>query len=124
MLLFDCDYRESSQTNGTRMRRKIDFQNGHPVEKGIENLFSRTTLEKAIAHNRAFIDVEPERLAIYDGAERTIRETWWVNENRKTNLCNWLCENGTVDDFQHFNVIFDLLGEAFGGSENQECNSV
>ena len=59
MMLFDCDYRESLQTNGNRMRRKIKFLDHHPVKKGIENLFSQATLDKAIAFNKAFIDIGP-----------------------------------------------------------------
>ena len=123
MMLFDCDYRESLQTNGKRMRRKVEFLDHHPVKKGIENLFSQATLDKAIAFNKAFIDIEPGGTAIYDGQEQTIADKWAVNQSQKTNLCNWLCENGSVDDFQHFGVIFDLLAEAFGDPDGQECSS-
>ena len=35
-----------------------------------------------------------------------------VTDSEKANLCDWLCENGTPEDFQHFNLIFDLVEEA------------
>ena len=124
MVLFDCECPAEADTKGNRFKRKNPRLIGHPIDKGIENLFSQATLDKAISYNKAFIDIEPGGTAIYDGQEKAIADKWAVNESQKTNLCNWLCENGTVDDFQHFSVIFDLLWEAFGGSENQECNSV
>ena len=61
--------------------------------------------------------------AIYDGQEQFVDDKWAVNRSQKTNLCNWLCENGTVDDFQHFSVIFDLLGDAFGDPYDQTRSS-
>ena len=40
-----------------------------------------------------------------------VPESWSIKENQKTNLCNWLCENGDSDDFEHFEIIFDMLDE-------------
>ena len=112
-----------ADTKGNRFKRKNPFMSDHPITKGVENLFSQATLDKAIAFNKAFIDIEPGGTAIYDGQEQTIADKWTVNQSQKTNLCNWLCENGSADDFQHFGVIFDLLAEAFGDPDNQECSS-
>ncbi len=123
VILFDCDYQGQADTKGNRFKRKNPFMSDHPITKGIENLFSRATLDKAIAYNKAFINIEPGGTAIYDGQERAIANKWTVNQSQKTNLCDWLCENGTVDDFQHFSVIFDLLGEAFGDPADRICNS-
>ena len=39
-------------------------------------------------------------------------------EDEKTNLCDWICENGTADDLQHFQAVFELLEEALGGGSN------
>ena len=44
-------------------------------------------------------------------------ENWAVDGDEKRNLCDWLCENGTADDFQHFREIFNLLEEV-GVSES------
>ena len=123
MVLFDCEYPAEADTKGNRFKRKNPRLIGHPVDKGIENLFSKATLDKALAHNKAFVDIEPGGTAIYGGEEQTIADKWAVNQSQKTNLCNWLCENGSVGDFQHFGVIFDLLEEAFGDPNDQECSS-
>lgn len=123
VILFDCDYQGQADTKGNRFKRKNPFMSDHPITKGVENLFSQATLDKAIAFSKAFIDIEPGGTAIYDGQEQTIAEKWTVNQSQKTNLCNWLCENGSADDFQHFGVIFDLLEEAFGDPDDQECSS-
>ena len=42
---------------------------------------------------------------------------------RKLNLCNWLCENGSQEDFQGFDVVFELLGELLEeDNEQAEAN--
>ena len=46
-----------------------------------------------------------------------ILEEWTVNGNEKTNLCKWLCQNGTAEDFRHFEVVFDLLNQLLGEEE-------
>ena len=123
VLLFDSDYPGDPDEKGNRLKRKNPRQNEHPIEKGIENMFSRATLDEALTHNKAFFNVEQERTAIYDGEEKLIPEKWTVNDKHKTNLCDWLCENGTAEHFQHFQVIFDLLEESLGSPKNEVCNS-
>ena len=123
VLLFDCDYSGDSDEKGKRFKRKNPRQNGHPLEKGIENLFNRATLEKALSHKLEFIDKTPEHSKTLRGTPQTIPEEWAVNDDEKTDLCNWLCENCTAEDFQHFQVIFDLLEEALGSPQNKSCNS-
>ena len=123
LLLHDCDFNGDSQTVENRFKRKIPFQIDNPIEKGVENLFGKGTLEKALDHKPDFIDVveaHPERVR---GIVRTAPERWAVNKDEKTNLCNWLCENGTVADFGGFQVIFELLEEALGTPEKEPCNS-
>ena len=111
MVLFDCEYQSSPDTRGKRFKRKNPLQNEHPITKGIENLFSRVTLEKALSYDKSFIDVEPGGRGIRDGEEVWVQENWTVNEKQKVALCDWLCEYGTVDDFQHFQLIIDLIAE-------------
>ena len=38
-----------------------------------------------------------------------VPEKWTVNDDEKKNLCDWICENGTAEDFASFTVVFDLL---------------
>ena len=111
MVLRDCDYTGEAEDKGHRLKRKIPKKDGHPIEKGIENLFSQATIEKARSHKHAYIDVTDAHIRTERGEQRQIPETWTVNENEKKNLCDWLCEDGTAEDFQHFQVIFDLLDE-------------
>ena len=108
ILLHDCD-KPGCQTKGKAFRRNIPRQECHPLEKGIENLFEKATIEKAQKHKTAFIVITTEHKKFKPDEEETIPEKWEVNDDEKTNLCNWLCENGTGEDFKYFQVIFDLL---------------
>ena len=116
ILLHDCDASVEPGRNGNFFRRGIPRQPGHPVAKGIENLFDREALEKAREHKPAFIDIRFEHRKQERGKSITVPEQWTVNENEKANLCTWLCENGTADDFRHFRVIFQLLEETLGAA--------
>ena len=116
MLLFDCDQKRLGAEKGNLCQRSIPFQPNNPVQTGIENLFREQTLERARRDKPAFIDVEHEHTRLERGEEITIPETWAVNPDEKTNLCNWLCENGTRDDFKDFRFVFDLVEEAIGAT--------
>ena len=116
LLLFDCDQNRPGAERGDLCQRSIPFQPDNPVQTGIENLFGEQTLERARRDKPAFIDVEHEHTRLERGEEITIPETWTVNLDEKTNLCNWLCENGTPDDFRDFRVVFDLVEEAIGAA--------
>ena len=111
VLLYDCEHKGGSKNEGNMFKRKIPQESNHPIEKGIENLFSKETLEKAKSVKPAFIDITLAHEKTTRGKSENIPEKWEINEDEKTNLCNWLCENGTKEDFQHFSKIFDLLQE-------------
>ena len=104
--------REECDNKGNVFRRKIPRESSHPIEKGVENLFSKSTLENARGHKPAFIDVDSAHATTKRGKKECVPEKWTLNEDEKTNLCRWLCENGTANDFEHFRAIFDLLEEA------------
>lgn len=110
ILLYDCD-KPKRKSSGNVYSRHVPQQEGHPLESGIENLFSRSTLQRARKSKEAFIDVTAEHTARIRGEYRTIPEKWAINTDEKTNLCDWLCENGTAGDFQSFQCVFDLLRE-------------
>ena len=109
MLLYDCEKVVPFEDKGGFLRRVVPRQSGHPIEKGIENLFGKVALEKARQHKSAFIDCDPGRTKTVRGELVDVQDVWTINENEKANLCNWLCENGTEEDFQGFQVIFKLL---------------
>ena len=109
VLLHDCDDEVPPQDKGNLIRQTIPMQRDHPIKKGIENLFGKGALEKALHDKPSFIDIDHEHTRTDQGKRITVPERWEINDNEKTNLCNWLCKNGTKDDFQHFKVIFQLL---------------
>ena len=111
LLIFDCDTQRENTNRGKLFQRTIPLQCDSLVDKGIENLFSMDTLRKALDFHSSFIDFDPERMGTVRGAAVRIPEKWTVNEHEKMNLCNWLCENGTAEDFQGFEVVFELLEE-------------
>lgn len=118
ILINDCD-KPGKASKGKVFKRSIPKQEDHPLDKGIENLFSKATLEKAIKEKPQFVDIVKEHSEIIRGKEVNVAEKWSVvNKDEKTNLCHWLCENGTVDDFGHFQVVFGLLEDMLGEDED------
>ena len=115
LLLFDCDTSKQAANKGKLFQRCIPMQDHNPVKRGIENLFNKSTLEMARQHNPAFFITEEEHGGTDEnGNPVTIPESWKVNDSEKVNLCDWLCENGTEEDFKSFSLIFDLMEEALG----------
>ena len=109
VLLHDCEAASPNKQKGNWFRHTIPMQHDHPIKKGIENLFSKATLQKARDHKSAFIDTEAGHIKTERGQDHPIPEQWSVNDKEKKNLCDWLCANGTAEDFQHFRVVFELL---------------
>lgn len=117
LLLFDCDEKLGDNSifeKGNLVRRVTPRCSGHPVPKGIENRFTRATLERARATIGTWFDIEEEHGVTIDGVPQTVPESWTVPNRHKMALCGWLCEQGTSDDFAHFGEIFDLVEEALG----------
>ncbi|MDE2887857.1 MAG: AAA family ATPase [Gemmatimonadota bacterium] len=123
LLLFDCDNQDVVGDNRGRLfRRLLPIHDENPIKKGIENLFGRSTLERARSYKAAFIDVLGKHTNTKRGETETIPEQWTINKDEKTNLCNWLCDNGTAEDFKHFRVVFELIEELVDLTESdQEC---
>ena len=111
VLLYDCDTNCVIESRGNMFKKKIPYKEGHPIKKGIENRFTRTTLDKAKEFKSAFINIKFEHTVEKRGEKETIPEEWTVDKDEKSNLCEWLCENGTADDFKYFETIFSLLEE-------------
>ena len=107
ILLYDCDEAKFG-TRDSVIQLIIPKKEDHPIKKGIENLFDKPVLNRALDSSEAFIDVI-RRSKKVRGVWNEKPEEWEVNNDEKTNLCDWLCENGTVEDFQHFDCVFDLL---------------
>ena len=98
ILLYDCDCERDDKTDFV-IRKNIPKQEGRPIEKGVENLFSKETLDKAaqgVGRNKI-----EDLINCNDGSI-----------GKKVPICNWICENGTKDDFKHFEVVFSILEDA------------
>ena len=114
VLLHDCESKASSCDSANVFRRSVPPIENHPILRGIENLFSRATLARAVAYKSAFVDVVAEHLVTERGRRKTIPEQWKINQDEKSNLCDWLCENGTVEDFRGFDKVFDEFRQVPG----------
>ena len=115
VLLFDSDNKDVVDDNkGNLARRRIAEQKDSCICKGIENLFGKPTLQKAKDFKAEFFDIVGEHELTRRGELATVPEQWIVNKDEKSNLCDWLCDHGTPEDFARFHVIFDLLREVLG----------
>lgn len=111
LLLYDCDTKVENRTKDKIYQRIIPYMEENYFDRGIENLFPKKTIEKAMNYKKAFIDYTAETKQTRRGVESTIPEKYDINPDEKGNLCDWLCENGTEEDFIHFNKIFEIFEE-------------
>jgi len=109
ILLYDCDVGKNNEAKGKVYLRVIPSQEGHMIRRGIENLFSDETILKAKKHKVDFIDVIGEHIKEIRGVKNSVKEQWEINKDEKSNMCNWICENSTKDDFVNFKAIFNIL---------------
>ena len=114
VMLFDCDVEKKWDVfeRGQLSRRVIPLCESHPVVKGIENRFSRETLQRVRDADPTSVNVEGERVDIVGGEEVAHPETWSIPNDRKTSVCQWICKMGTREDFAHFVGIVDLIEAA------------
>ena len=117
VLLHDPESGAGKGSYGRVHRRVMPQYPDHPVTKGIEHFFERDTLARARDHKAAFIDIAAAHESTVRGEATEVPEKWSVNKYEKTNLCNWLCENGTAEDFRHFEPIFAMLEEVLAASQ-------
>ena len=122
IVLHDPEEKVTSDTRANVYRRKIEKIRDHPLQKGVESLFSRATLEKAIKCKPEFIDITAAHQRRERGATVQVSEAWVVNRDEKRNLCDWLCENGTPEDFRHFQPVLEeirrIVEDAPGSRKN------
>ena len=111
LLLYDCDTKVDNKDKEKVHQRIIPYMKENHFDRGVENLFPKGTIDKAIEYKKAFIDYTAETRQTKRGVETIIPEKYDVNPDEKGNLCNWLCENGTKDDFIHFDKVFDIFEE-------------
>jgi len=109
LLLYDCDTKKVAADRGMVLKRVIPSVDGNPIVIGIENLFARQLIDKLVATHAKFIDTTDSVQQRVRGELQTVPAQMTVNKDEKGNMCNWLCDNGTIDDFQNFIHIFNLI---------------
>lgn len=88
---------------------KCLFFDSNPIKKGIENLFPQETIEKIRQENDDFID--------YSKIKK--EKKYGINKECKMQVCDWLCENGTKEDFKNFESIIEILDNFLGKENNR-----
>jgi predicted ATPase len=109
VLLYDCDTNKRNSEIGKVFKRVIPTNTINIIQKGIENLFSKSLIEEAIKNKKAYIDITPEITKTLRGENITTPEKWEVNPDEKGNLCDWICLNGGKEDFEGFEIVFEIL---------------
>ncbi len=83
--------------------RKIPKFDENLLQHGIENLFNEKIINK----------MKEQKVSCFEyhviGAEK---KNFKIVNGKKMTVCNWICENGTEDDFKNFEKIFDILERA------------
>lgn len=113
IVLYDPESNVGADQRENVFRRKIEKmeEEDNPIQRGVENLFSRETLQRAVESRSAFIDKIEGHGRTLRGSMVKVPEVWAVNKDEKSNLCDWICENGTVEDFRHFQPVLEMIHE-------------
>lgn len=123
ILIYDCDTNRSDEDFGHIFRRTIPLVSDSIIKRGIENLFSNKIVEKAVAHKSAFVDYK--RVQGTKRGEKYFKEENIINKDEKRNFCDWVCENGTADDFRNFSVVFQIIEDILESSSTMfDQNSI
>lgn len=109
IVLHDPEEKVQSDERVNVYRRRVDRIDDHPIQNGVENLFSMEILERASKVRPAFIDRIDSHHKLERGVQVDVPERWSINKDEKTNLCKWICEHGTANDFRHFQPVLEML---------------
>lgn len=115
LLLYDCDTNKQDTDKNLVFKRVIPQVEENPISIGIENLFSTITINKIEVSNSQYIDIHEEQNTRIRGIKTRLPTTKSVNKNEKGNMCNWLCENGDLEDFTGFKVVFQIIERIING---------
>jgi hypothetical protein len=113
-LIYDCDTNKQNSDKDMAKRRVIPKVSDSPISKGIENLIPASRINELRKSNPQFFDITPQVEKTVGGKPETQPETCEINTSQKGNLCEWLCTNGTVEDFVQFEAVFALIEEIIG----------
>ena len=120
VLLYDSDARGKQGSGqpadeGNVSRRFMPMQDGHPIRTGIENLFSRETLQRARDAAPELFVITPEHPKLVGSEETIVPEAWALPSNtEKQALCDLLCRSGDKGDFGAFEDVFQMIADVVG----------
>lgn len=109
ILIYDCDTNKQDADSGSVYKRVMPTVQANPIKSGIENLFSKETVDKVETTNPAFIDCVQASTRRVRNVTVGVEEVKSVNKDEKGNMCNWLCLHGTQEDFSRFEDIFNII---------------
>tara|TARA_R110002167_G_scaffold301029_1_gene505299 strand:- start:296 stop:2149 length:1854 start_codon:yes stop_codon:yes gene_type:complete len=124
ILLYDCDTNKENSNKNLLYKRVIPPVFENPIAIGIENLFSEKTIGKIEGANPKFIDIHQEVSKRIRGEIVATPATKSVNKDEKGNMCNWLCDNGNLEDFLGFADAFQIIEDVINGKEEPRTNGV
>ena len=116
ILLYDCDTRKQDANKNLIYKCVIPPIQDNPIQIGIENLFPEHTINRVEREKPQYIDITQASSTRIRGEQIAIPESRSVNKDEKGNMCNWLCEYGTADDFLNFETAFDIIEEVLANS--------
>ncbi len=100
LLLYDCDTEKPSEQIEKLWVRSIQKNNENSaVPKGIENLFPIKFFDEEFEFRNEYYS----RTSKDDGGH--------VENLDKPKFCDWICENGSVEDFEKFDRVVEIIKE-------------
>jgi hypothetical protein len=114
ILIYDCDTNKQTANKNLVYKCLIPSIADNPISIGIENLFSENTIEKVENVNPQHIDIHESTTTRIRGEQIDKPAYKSVNKDEKGNMCNWLCENGDLDDFSSFETVFNIIENVIG----------
>lgn len=109
LLLYDCDTNKAAAEKGQLIKRVIPSIVDSVITIGIENLIPAELIAQLENSHPQFIDSTDTTTTRIRGHEAVEPAKKSINKDEKKNLCDWVCSNGTKDDFHNFSSIFDII---------------
>lgn len=81
------------------VRKMNQFEN-NPLKKGIENLFDEDFIE-----NKVKPQFENDFTCLVKGSQKLNLK---IASNKQA-ICDWICQNGTKENFKNFETIFKII---------------
>ncbi|HEB9345272.1 TPA: AAA family ATPase [Campylobacter coli] len=106
LILHDPENKVQERWIGEKLRiDKMPFLEENFLNKGIENLFKSDLFEKFLEKYN-----QNNTISVIKDNNKIINR----KINDKQEMCNWICESGTEEDFENFKVILEIIDEFLG----------